>query len=321
MAVMPGIDRATSLPNSRDPVALVVHKGDHSIGFYALPSGTETGCIEVDRYPHELAISADGRLALVTHFGVALAEHEGAGGNSVSVIDIEARRRVARLDCGVHRRPHGIALDSRGRVMVLSEATSHLLVFDHAIGGELRSTHATGGRGAHMVTVTRNGSVAFCSNMLSGTVSVVDLDNGNAPPVVIAVGARPEAAVLDDAERRLYVVNRESGDVAVIDVASRRVCDRIAAGAGPVRICWADDGTLLVALYHARELVRIDPARHAVITRLPLPDAPISIAFDALRDTVYMSTLGQEVVAVDLPAARISGRFATRADPDPVALV
>jgi YVTN family beta-propeller protein len=306
---------------SDDRTALVVQKGDHSVGFYALPGGHERERVPVDPFPHELALCDGGRLALVTHFGVALAEDEGAGGNTVSVIDVAARRRVGRLDCGEHRRPHGIAVDGAGRVLVLSEATSRLLVFDKAIGGSLRSVHASGGRGSHMVTVTRSGDTAFCSNMRSGTVSVIDLAHDTAAPVAIDVGARPEAAVLDADEQRLYVVNRESGDIAVIDVATRRVCDQIVTGAGPVRLCWANDGTLLVALYHARELVRIDPSTRSVLARIALPGAPISIAFDAGQGVAYLSTLDQEVVAVDVASRAVSGRFATRADPDPVALV
>ena len=79
--------------------AIVVQKGDHSVGFYELGGGREVARVALDRYPHEMALSRDRTLALVTHFGVALAEDEGDGGNTVSVVDVVQRKRVAVIDC------------------------------------------------------------------------------------------------------------------------------------------------------------------------------------------------------------------------------
>jgi hypothetical protein len=47
---------------------------------------------------------------------VALAEDEGPGGNTISIVDLTTPRRVGLIDCGAWRRPHGIAFDGRGRL-------------------------------------------------------------------------------------------------------------------------------------------------------------------------------------------------------------
>ncbi len=75
-------------------VIVVVQKGDHSLGYYDFETGAELDRVLIDPFPHEFAISPDGRLAYMAHFGVPLAEDEGPGGNTVSVVDIQARRRV-----------------------------------------------------------------------------------------------------------------------------------------------------------------------------------------------------------------------------------
>ena len=82
-------------------VLLVVQKNDHSLGCYDPQSGESLGRVALDPYPHEFAVSADGRRAYCCHFGVALAEDEGPGGHTVSVVDIAARRRVLRISVGI----------------------------------------------------------------------------------------------------------------------------------------------------------------------------------------------------------------------------
>lgn len=74
-------------------VILVVQKGDHSLGYDDFETGSEIDRVPVDPFPHEFSLSPDGRFAYLAHFGVELAEHEGAGGNTVSVVDLRARRR------------------------------------------------------------------------------------------------------------------------------------------------------------------------------------------------------------------------------------
>ena len=67
-----------------------------------------------------------------------------------------------------------------------------------------------------MLTVTADGTKAFCSNMLSGTVTVVFPREPDRSPAAVAVGHRPEGSVLDKEKRYLYVVNRESDEISVM---------------------------------------------------------------------------------------------------------
>ena len=86
--------------SARD-VVVVVQKGDHWLGDYDFHTGEELARVPVDPFPHEFAISPDGRLAYVANFGVALAEQDGPGGNSLSIVDLQAQLRVAIFDCGL----------------------------------------------------------------------------------------------------------------------------------------------------------------------------------------------------------------------------
>ncbi|MBI4841891.1 MAG: hypothetical protein HY803_12615 [candidate division NC10 bacterium] len=144
-------------------VIVVVQKGDHSLGYYDFETGAELDRVPIDPFPHEFAISPDGRLAYMAHFGVALAEDEGPGGNTVSVVDIQARRRVGTIHCGEYRRPHDVTFDANGALYVLSEGSSNLLVVQDPRSGRIDHVVPTGGEGSHKVSVSRDGSLAFCS--------------------------------------------------------------------------------------------------------------------------------------------------------------
>ena len=53
--------------------------------------------------PHEVALSADGRVAVVTDYGGP------GGGSTLTVIDVPGLRVARTIDLGEYRSPHGIA--------------------------------------------------------------------------------------------------------------------------------------------------------------------------------------------------------------------
>lgn len=302
-------------------VIVVVQKGDHSLGYYDFASGAELDRVPLDPFPHEFALGPDGRLAYMAHFGVALAEHTGPGGNTVSVVDLQARRRVGTIQCGDYRRPHDVAFDESGGLYILSEGTSRLLVVKDPASGRIAHAIPTLGAGSHMVSVTRDGSRAFCSNMESNTVTAVFPQEPDRPGVVLPVGKHPEGSVFDAEERRLFVVNRESAEISIIDVKGLRVLESFRTPPGPVRICRDARAGLLVALYHGSGLAVIDPNDTGRQRMVSLPEKAISVGYHARSQTALLSTHAHSVCLVDVAAGKFTRAIHTRSDPDPMAVV
>ena len=301
-------------------VMVVVQKGDHSLGYYDFETGRELGRVEVDPFPHEFTLSSDGRVAYLAGFGVALAEHPGDGGNTVSVVDVPGRRRIGTVQCGDYRRPHDVALDGRGTLYVLCEGSSRLLVVRDPTSGRFDLALPTLGQGSHMVTVLRDGSLAFSSNMESGTVTALFPDAPDRPGVVLPVGKHAEGSVLDAEERRLYVMNRESAEITIIDVQQLRVLQSVPTPPGPVRVC-RDGDRLLVALYHGCGLLMVDLNDPAKQQMVPLPAKAISVGYHAPSRTALLSCHDQRVYLVDTLAGAVIRSISTRSDPDPMAVV
>jgi len=305
---------------SRRDVILVVQKGDHSLGYYDLETGRELDRVSVDPFPHEFTLSPDGRLAYLANFGVALAEDGGQGGNTVSVVNLAARRRVGTIDCGSYRRPHDVAFNGDGTLYVLSEGTGNLLIVPDPASGRIARAIPTLGHGSHMVSVLRDGSMAFASNMESGTVTALFPKEPDRPGCVLRVGQHAEGSVLDAEERRLFVMNRESADITVIDVRQLRVTDAIQTPPGPVRVC-RDGNRLLVALYHACGLLIIDLDDMSKQRVVSLPAKAISIGYHAPSRTALLSCHDQRIYLVDTERGVVTRTIPARQDPDPLAVV
>ena len=303
------------------PVLLVVQKNDHSLGYYSIPDGEPLHRVPLDPYPHEFAVSPDGCHAFICHFGVALAEDEGPGGHTVSVVDVRAVRRSGTFDCAPDRRPHGITLDQQGRLYVLSEGSSRLLVASDPASGAFDRRLSCEGEGSHWVTVTRNGELACISNMATDTVSLLQPWSDRPKPLSIEVGERPEGSVLSSDERKLYVACREGREIAVIDMVDRRRTGSIATPPGPVRVCRGPSGKLFAAFYHAASVALIDGESGRFEASVDLPDKAVSISYDAGRGLIAVSLVSDEVCLIDQERWRISARIGTRPGPDPTCVV
>src|SRR5262245_1269416 len=69
------------------PLLLVLNKNDATLSFIDPQSGRTLGTVATGRDPHEVTTTGDGRFAVATSYS----------GDSLSVIDIAARKELKRL--------------------------------------------------------------------------------------------------------------------------------------------------------------------------------------------------------------------------------
>jgi YVTN family beta-propeller protein len=317
---------ALAVPASAvEQVLLVVLKAAGAVGYYSL-EGKLLGTVRVGAHPHEMAISPDGKYAYVTDNGTMRIEHPGSGGNTVSIIDIAARKRVGTISTGKYRRPHGISVDWRtGYIAVTAEAPDRILHIDPRDRKVIRHFD-TLGRTSHMVTLPpgRSGAeYAFVSNSGMATVSVVQLTTGQVKS--IPTGERPEGSVLSKDGRELFVCNRESASITIIDVERQAAIGEIKTGKGPVRIGITPDGTTLIyALMHEGKIEFADVSRRRPVAQVGVEGQPISLSISP--DGQYALAAAEEkdtVFIVSIPERKLLRSFQTGkgSGPDALALV
>lgn len=309
---------------------LVSHKADSSLGFYAM-QGEHLASVPVGKHPHEMVLSPDGRHVYTTDNGTMQIEQAGEGGNTVSIVDLAACRKVGEVSLGEFHRPHGLAIDREGkRLYVTTENPDRLLVIDLASRRVVR-TFETQGRTSHMVTLSRNGRWAYVSNSRSGSVSAIHLETGETK--VVPAGARPEGSALSRNGKELYVVNREGAAISVIDTEKKERIADIPTGQGPVRIAVTPDGrTLVYALLEGQGVGFADARTRRRIAEVPVgrrlvslnlsPDGSLAFASAQWDDTVYVVSVPERKVVREVktpsgagpdPALEIRARGGTEA--------
>ncbi|MDQ6699289.1 MAG: beta-propeller fold lactonase family protein [Acidobacteriota bacterium] len=297
----------------------VVQKIAGSVGFYT-QEGKLVGEVKVGDHPHEAVLSNDKRLLYVTDNGILWMTDPGDGGNTISIVDVNERKKIGVIDLGAARRPHGIDIDPQtGRLVATIENPSGLLLIDPVARKVLRQFDVKG-KAPHMVRFGTDAGVAYVSNTGTGTLAAVNLRTGDAKTV--ATGARPQGTAFSRDRKTLYVANSEANTISIVDAASLRVNGTIATGKWPCRLALSPDGkTLIYALQNAEAVGFADIATRKEVHQLPLGGKLLSLTLSSDGRYAYSSAQEQDkIFVVSLAERKIARVIDTPkgSGPDPV---
>lgn len=300
----------------------IVEKSAHRLAFYDLAHGRLIDKIDLPEFPHEIALSPDGSIGFIGHYGAWNSADPRRGGSEVFVIDLRERRLAHTIDLRPFRRLHGLQCDARGRLFVLAEADDMLCVVENP-QTDARPDRAvrTGGVKGHLVAVTRDGETAFCSNLLSHSITKVAPFSAETVPVAIEPGLRPEGLCLSADETRLYVLNRGDGSLVEIDTATCKIVRKTSIRGEGTRIYRNGAERLLLASYIDESISILERATLREIGYLRLGGRATAASLHPERREAYVSLENDQLVRVDLVNCREIGRFATGREPDLSVLV
>ena len=286
---------------------VVANKSDDTVDLLDLKNGESVATLPTGHAPHEIAVSPDGELAVISNYG----DRESPG-STLTLIDLVNASVVRTIDLGSHTRPHGLAWFGDTRVAVTTEGSAHLLVVDVGNGRVVQAVE-TGQDVSHMVTVTPDGKRAFVANIGSGNVTAVDLSAGKKlADIVTGEGAEGITVTPDGTE--VWVGNRAADTLSVIDPATLQVIATVPCPGFPIRVAITPDGQrLMVSAARSGEVVLFDPVKRQELmrTKLDLSNAP-----DASR-RLFGDRFGDSPVPVGLvigPQNDIAWIAATQAD-------
>lgn len=296
------------------PVLLVVNKSENTLAIVDPATFQVLARVPTGEGPHEVAASADGRLAFVTNYGPS-----GRPGHSLSVIDLAARQEIRRVELGELTRPHGVVVVG-GKAYFTVETPGAVARLDPATL-QVDWIAKTGQSTTHMLAATPDGKRLYATNIGSNTVNAIEIATGKVTQ--IRVGPQPEGLDLSRDGRELWVGQNGDGRVSIIDTASDQVKETVPGGRVPIRVGFTPDGKwALISDMSAGELVVLDTASRKEIKRIPLGPAPVGVlvAPDGKRAFVA-ATAANRVVVVDLEKFAAVGSFEVGAEPDGMAWV
>jgi DNA-binding beta-propeller fold protein YncE len=289
--------------------------------------------------PHEVAISPDGRWAVVTNYG-----DREVQGNTLSVIDLAlaAPAVVRTIDLGTYHRPHGAVFVGGGTTLLVTSETSQRLLIVDVAAGRVDTALATNGRGSHMVVSRRDGRRAWTANITDSSVTEYDVDarrtlrTWHAAPANEGIAATPGGL-------ELWVGSNTEHTVTVLDAVRGTALETLTGFGSTYRLGISRASGIAVVsdpvrnriwLYDVASRSRRAELDLSTVAGLPPAAAaagaggapgesgagPEGVAFDPIVDFAYVTLHGvNQVIAVDLGARKIVGHGAVGAGPDGIA--
>jgi YVTN family beta-propeller protein len=275
------------------------------------------GKVQVGDQPHEVDVSADGKLAFVTNYGT------GAGGNTLSVVDLAARKELHRVDISPLTRPHGIWAVGN-KAYFTAEANKIVARYDAATN-KVDMMLGTGQNSTHMVLALKDESKLFTSNIGSDSITIAERSGGGAwNTTVVPVGLGPEGFDVSPDGKQLWAANSRDGSISVIDLTTKKVVNTFNIGTKRSnRLKFSPDGRLvLVSDLEVGELVILEHSTRKDLKRIKLGRGLAGILITPDSTRAYCAATGDNNVAVvDLKTLELIDRLQTGNGPDGMAWI
>jgi len=306
---------AAELPK---PLLLVLNKPQGKLLLVDPAAKKVIGEVATGNGPHEVTVSADGKLAFVANYG------DQTPGESISVIDLEAKKELRRVNLGALRRPHGI-VESKGKIYFTVEMNKAIARYDPA-ADRVDWLMGTGQDLTHMLVINKEQNKIFTANIFSDSVGVMEPmgQGGNWHYTVIPVGKRPEAIDLSPDGKEVWTAHSQDGGVSVIDTDTKKVVATIPAlTKHSNRLKFTPDGKLvLISDPESSQVLVMDVKTRKLVQKIQVGEVPlgIQIAPDGQRAYVACAQAGQ-VAIIDLAKLTQIGTIDVGPGPDGMAWV
>jgi len=325
---------------------LALSKDDHTVAIVdpatlqvlaRIPSGPD---------PHEIIASSDGKLAYISNYGGA-----DSSLNTISVVDLVARKALPPIDLGALHSTHGLAFQD-GKLYFTAE-TNRVIGRYNPATQRVDWILGTGQDRTHMIAVANSLDQIITSNVSSGTISIIEQiaqPSGGGPPpggpggpprnafqapgVVpftwevtnVPAGRGVEGFDVSPDGEQIWAANARDATVTIIDVASKKAKETLPIPVkGANRLKFTPDGKrVLISALGARaadtSLVVIDAATHKEVKQLSLGGgaAGILIAPDGSRAYVAVSS-ADKIAVIDLKTLEVVGEINAGKQPDGLA--
>ena len=269
--------------------------------------------LELPARPHEVAISADHRLAYVSIYGNGIYGDNASPDTRIVVIDLRQRQVASIIDVSPFLAPHGLALGADGLLYASCDQSGVVAVVDPASGALLGSIDV-GTRGNHMIAMLPDGSKLYSENEDQGSfVSVMSPSHrSRVREIPIPGGALGLCASADG--KHVLVADGSAPALLVIDAARDELVGRLALDRyehPAQRVRCSPSGQYVVVTADQEPLVTVLNAALSSQSTFEVAPGPMGVAFHPDGRTALVANHGSgRITVVDLEAAKPVRDFA-----------
>lgn len=299
------------------PVLVALNKTESTLAIIDPLEMKVLGKVPTGDNPHEVVIMPDGKTAIVANYGAQ------TPGNSLSVIDIEAKKELRRVNLLPLMRPHGIQ-EIGGKVYFTSETNRLIARYDVA-ADKVDWIMGTGQNASHMIAGSADQKKFYTANIASDSVTAFEFQN--VPPAGskithIPVGKQPEAIDLSPDGKEVWVGLNADKAIDIVDTATSKVKERIELGERPYRVRFTPDGKQVVStIPNTKQIIVTDSATRKEIKKIQLESVPLGIVFSKDGKIAFVTVVQSDyVLKIDLVKGEVTGKVEIGQGPDGIAL-
>ncbi len=343
-----------ALAQAPSATLLVLAKSDNTVAIVDPATLQILARVAAGPDPHEIIASDDGKLAFISNYGGL-----DSTLNTISVVDLIARKALPPIDLGALRSTHGLAF-AGGKLYFTAETNKVIGRYDPA-SQRVDWILGTGQDRTHMIVVSKNLDQIVTSNVNSGTISIIEqvsppnegfgsppgaLGSGTAAGGVPPQGPGPlpggrrmtwkvtnvpagngvEGFDVSPDGKEIWAANARDGTVTIIEVATKKAVQTIPIPVkGANRLKFTPDGKrVLISGLGANtggiSLVVMDASTRKDIKQLNLGGGAAGILIPPDGSRAYVAvSTNDKVVVVDLQSLDVVGQFSAGKQPDGLA--
>ena len=296
-------------------VLIVANQGDATVHLVEAATGRRLAVLPSAPAPHEVAVTRDGRWAVVTNYG-----DRTSIGQALTVIDVSTRTVARSIDLGPHRRPHGIAFLPGDSLLAVTSETSRAVLLVDFRGGQVRAAIPTEQQGTHILAIAPGGGKVWTANVGSGTVTEVDVATRRALRT-IQVGPGTEGAALSPDGTRIWAASMGADSTYVFDTTTGARVGVVASPGHAYRVSITPDGRRALIPAPMGGFVRVVDTATMRATDVAVPNGPGGVVVSADSRTAYVPVMETgEVAVIYLDFMTVARRFRVGAAPDGMAI-
>jgi len=299
---------------------LVLSKGDLTLSAVDPSTLKVLGKVPSGPDPHEVIASTDGRMAYIANYN--------GGGNIITPVDLAQMKALTPIDLGPLRAPHGVTFVG-GKLWFTVEGSKAIATYDPA-ANKVDWILGTGQNRTHMIHVWTDLSRIVTSNVNSATMTIIEKaavggrggGQTDWDETVVPVGRGAEGFDVSPDGKQIWAANAQDGTISIIDVASKRVTDTLAANVnGANRLKFTPDGKhVFVSSLGGAEVAILDAATKRDVKRLKTGRGAAGMQMQPDGTRAYVACTPDDYIAVvDLKTLEIAGRIEAGRQPDGLA--
>lgn len=288
---------------------LVVNQGDSNVSIVDPISQSQIATIaeRIDGvHGHEIAASADGRMAYLPIYGSSGVGKPGIDGHEMLVIDLPSRKIIKDVDFGHGVRPHQPVLAPSGKLLYVTTELDQSVTAIDPQTLKILGAIPTGQAESHMLVLSHDGLLGYTANVGPGTVSMLDMTRRKTMAVIPVSGKVQRISISND-DKLVFTSDQTKPQLAVIDTAAKLVkswvpLPGLGYGSAPTQ----DGRWLLVAIPAASQVAVVDLANMKVARSIAVPSAPQEVLVRPDGKVAYVScNVDGKVAVIDLSSWRV----------------